>query len=59
MTNEPGRIEIHMDHVGGVTYYHGAIWPLGRAAAVNAAQVREFQRAIDAGLAATQTGDAA
>ena len=26
----------------------GAIWPLGRTAAVNAAQVREFERALEA-----------
>jgi len=33
-------------HRDGRSYYYGAIWPLGYEAAVNAAQAREFQHAI-------------
>jgi len=43
---KPGRIEINAKYRDGRSYYYGAIWPLGYEAAVNAAQAREFEHAI-------------
>lgn len=33
-------------HRNGRSYYYGSIWPLGYEHAVDAAQAREFERAL-------------